>query len=254
MNVLATLTRPLEWLPGLGANATMKGTLAAAAVYISVLGGIAALLIGVLIWNDDENDETVATDMTPTPELRETPTPEPTETPTPDPTPEATPEPDPTPTPAVTPEPTPEPEPTPDETPTPEPDPAIATELTVEEYREWLDDMRETLGSSLGHFRELRADADAGDSEWKDEVEREIGIWRSLCESAGDITPPDELDEAHDMITSGLYEISIAADRVERSLQTKDSDNFEDARQHIAIGVDLISRGDAMVGEVEREE
>jgi hypothetical protein len=259
MNVLARLTRPLERLPGLGPDATPRESIIAGIVYIAALAGSALVLLAFLIWSGENDADPAVAEMTPTPEAAVSPVPTPALTPVPDPTPAASPEPGLTPTPASTPAPeatptpalTPEaePTPTPEMTPTPEPDPEVAEELSVEEYQEWLDDIRETLGSSLGHFSELRSEADVGDPEWESEVERELDIWRSLLESAEELDPPDELDDAHNMIISGLKEISTAADRVQMSLRNKDSADLEQGQHHIAVGLDLILRGATTVGE-----
>ena len=235
MNILATITKPLERLPGLGRNASTRETIVAFAVYTVVLGGIAVILLGLLFWAENDDPDTIATDPTPTPEVAETPTPlpEPTATPTI--------EPDLTPTPVPTPEPDPTPTVAPD--PTPRPDPEIAEELSVEQYLQWIEDMWHALGSSLGYFGQLTSDPRPDDPEWRAEIEGELELWRSLYESAESIIPPDELVNAHEKVTTGLDELVAAADLIESYLDERESDVLDEAQALIDAAIDLIRNG-----------
>lgn len=87
-----------------------------------------------------------------------------------------------------------------------------------EDYLSFLDSYNKEFVASMERVAELVSSPQLQDDQWADDVAQEIALIRHLEEEARDVTPPEDLQPAHDHWLTGMSEYRRAVDTTASAL------------------------------------
>ncbi|TVR68728.1 MAG: hypothetical protein EA415_15715 [Sphaerobacteraceae bacterium] len=89
-----------------------------------------------------------------------------------------------------------------------------------ESYLHFLEEYNREFAATMGRVADLVRRPQLQDDDWQDKLAREIAMVRHLEQEAGNATPPEEFETAHERWTTGMTEYRQAIDSTASALDS----------------------------------